>query len=59
MNSNNIDRDNFSCVDMMRKIRNEIDAELAPMTKAERLEYFRKINLKYGKLSQASSTMKK
>ncbi len=49
MNNNDIDWKNFSCVAMMRSIRDEIDAKLDKMTPSERSEYFREINLKYSK----------
>jgi hypothetical protein len=39
--------DNFSCVDMMRTIRNEIDEKLAYMTDDEVSEYFENINMKF------------
>jgi len=38
---------NFSCVDMARSIRNEIDARLDSMTSAERKEYYAEVNAKY------------
>jgi hypothetical protein len=47
MNRDNIDWDNFSCVDMMRAIRNEIDAKLADMTDDEVSEYMKSLNLKF------------
>jgi len=47
MNWDNLDWDNFSCVDMMRAIRNEIDAKLAYMNDDEISEYMRNINLKF------------
>jgi hypothetical protein len=47
MNWDNIDWDNFSCVDMMRAIRNEIDAKLAEMTDDEVSEYMKSLNLKF------------
>jgi hypothetical protein len=46
MNWDNLDWDSFSCVDMMRTIRNEIDAKLACMTDDEVSEYFESLNLK-------------
>jgi hypothetical protein len=39
--------DNFSCVDMMRTIRNEIDEKLAYMTDDEVSEYLENINMKF------------
>jgi hypothetical protein len=48
MNWDNLNWDNFSCVDMMRSIRNEFDAKFANMTKTERQEYLHEINLKHG-----------
>ena len=47
MNWDNLDWNNFSCVDMARSIRNEIDARLDSMTPAERKKYYAEINAKY------------
>jgi hypothetical protein len=47
MNWDNLDWDNFSCVDMMRAIRNEIDAKLANMTDDEVSDYMENLNLKF------------
>jgi hypothetical protein len=41
MNWDNLDWDNFSCVDMMRAIRNKINAEIVNMSSAEIIEYLR------------------
>ena len=41
--------DNFSCVDIMRVIRNEIDAKLACMTDDEISDYLENINIKFRK----------
>jgi hypothetical protein len=49
MNWDNLDWDNFSCVDMMRTIRDKIDAKLASMTDNEVSEYLENINLKFRK----------
>jgi len=38
MNWDDIDWDNFSCVDMTRRIKDEIDAEIANMSVVEYLE---------------------
>jgi hypothetical protein len=54
MNWDNFDWDNFSCVDMMRTIRNEIDAKLAYMTDDEVSEYFENINLKFRETNLSS-----
>jgi len=47
MNWNNLDWDNFSCVDMARKIKDEMSAKLNAMTPQERHLYFEHINAKH------------
>jgi fido (protein-threonine AMPylation protein) len=44
MNWDNINWDNFSCVDMSRRIKDEISTELNAMTPGERHQYFERIN---------------
>ena len=39
--------ENFSCVDMARKIKDEISAELNAMTPEQRHLYFEELNSKY------------
>ena len=52
MNRDNLDWENFKCVDMMRVIRNKIDAKLANMTEAEVSEYFENVNRKFRETSR-------
>jgi len=47
MNWDNLDWSNFSCVDMARKIKAEISAELNAMTREERLCVYERNNTKY------------
>jgi len=49
MSRDNLDWENFSCVNMMRSIRNRIDAKLANMTDDETSEYLKGINRKFSK----------
>lgn len=56
MSKDNIDWDNFSCVEMMRSIRNNIDAKLAIMTKEETLTYFNNINQKFDRNAKTFAT---
>ncbi|MCL2690614.1 MAG: hypothetical protein FWE57_12335 [Chitinispirillia bacterium] len=57
MKWDNIDWDNFSCVDMTRKIKNEIDAKFADMTGEEIVEYLRKTHLKFNKSLPPRNTL--
>jgi predicted transcriptional regulator len=47
MNWDNLDWDNFSCVDMTRRIKDEIDKEIANMTPDEVCEYLNKASVKF------------
>jgi len=49
MNWDNLDWDNFSCVDMSRRIKNEIDAKFANMTGDEIVEYLHETHLEFSK----------
>jgi len=44
MNWDNLDWDNFSCVDMARKIKDEMSAKLNAMTDEEELAYYERIH---------------
>jgi len=59
MNWNNLDWDNFSCVDMARKIKNEIDTKFADMTGDEIVEYLHKTHLEFSKSIQPRNTLKR
>jgi hypothetical protein len=52
MNWDNIDWNNFNCVDMSRRIKDERSAKLNAMTYEERLEYYERINLEAEKRKQ-------
>jgi hypothetical protein len=45
MNWDDLDWNNFSCVDMARKIKNELDEKFANMAKGEISKYLEKSNL--------------
>ena len=57
MKWDNIDWNNFSCVDMTRKIKNEIDAKFANMTGEEIVEYLRKTHLEFNRSLPPRNTL--
>jgi len=42
MNWDNVDWDNFSCVDVARKLKDEMSAKLNAMTSEEELAYYKR-----------------
>ena len=57
MNWDNLDWDNFSCVDMSRKVKNEIDAKFANMTGGEIVEYLHETHLEFSKSLPSRNTL--
>jgi len=47
MNWDDIDWDNFSCVDMTRRIKDKIDMEIANMAPNEVCEYLRNSHIEF------------
>jgi len=59
MNWDSIDWNNFSCVDMTRKIKDEIDTEIADMTTDELMKYLHDAQLNFNKSLSVRKTQKK
>jgi hypothetical protein len=47
MNWDNLDWDNFSCVDMSRRIKDELDAKFATMSGDEIVAYLKDTSMRF------------